>query len=78
MSCRCSLHARGSGIVSMYEVEDVAQVVNSLFSFIMTTLLPWILYSFCTTELCIYTSEIQIQTRLHTKPHSKTIPASGF
>ena len=26
MSCECLVHVRGSGIVSMYEVEDVAYI----------------------------------------------------
>ena len=29
MSCGCSLHVRGSGIVSMYEVEDVVYIAAS-------------------------------------------------
>ena len=74
MSCGCSLHVRGSGIVSMYEVEDVAYIAASgqqLVSFHNDYLVTMdtlqnksLMFESYTTELCIYTSEIQIQTRL--------------
>ena len=74
MSCGCSLHVRGSGLVSIYEVENIActaasgqQLVSFHNDYLVTMdTLQILMFESYTTELCIYTFEIQIQTRLPT------------